>query len=110
LDDGLAQEWYGRIWCNPPYGDETEQWLERMAEHGNGVSLVFARTETEWFFRQVWLKAHAVFFFKGRIAFHHVTGEQGDSAAAPSVLIAYGEDNVKALEQSGLEGWLVRLR
>lgn len=109
-DDGLAQTWTGRIWCNPPYGPETEQWLRRMADHGNGISLVFARTETGWFFEQVWKRAHAVFFFKGRIAFHNVTGEAGNSAAAPSVLIAYGENNVTALQTCGLEGHLVVLK
>lgn len=53
-DDGLAQEWTGRVWCNPPYGDETALWLERMRIHGNGVALTFARTETAWFFDSVW--------------------------------------------------------
>src|SRR5574343_784844 len=106
-DDGLAQTWSGRVWCNPPYGDETAVWRERMANHGNGICLVFARTETQWFHEQVWQKANAILFFRGRIAFYHVTGEQGDSAAAPSVLIAYGENNVLALMSCGLEGFLV---
>ena len=27
--DGLIQPWYGRCWCNPPYGREIEKWVER---------------------------------------------------------------------------------
>ena len=42
-DNGLVQPWDGRIWCNPPYGTETGRWLARMAEHGNGIALIFAR-------------------------------------------------------------------
>jgi len=36
-DDGLAQSWDGRVWCNPPFGREAIKWLRRMAEHGNGI-------------------------------------------------------------------------
>lgn len=97
-------EWTGRVWLNPPYGDETGVWLRRLADHGNGVALVFARTETAWFFDAVWQRAAAVFFFLGRVAFYHVTGEQGDAAGAPSVLVAYGSDNVRALMESGIVG------
>jgi hypothetical protein len=96
-DDGLAHDWDGRVWMNPPYGDETGEWMGRLADHGNGIALVFARTETAWFFDTVWKRADAVFFFRGRIAFYHVTGEQGDAAGAPSVLVAYGAENVRAI-------------
>ena len=109
-DDGLMQDWNGRVGLNPPYGDETGLWLRRLANHGNGVALVFARTETGWFFDAVWHLANAVFFFKGRVAFYHVTGEQGDSAGAPSVLVAYGADNVRALRSSGLDGQVIELQ
>jgi hypothetical protein len=108
-DDGLTHNWVGRVWLNPPYGEETGVWLRRLADHGNGVALVFARTETAWFFDEIWRRAGAVFFFLGRLAFYHITGEQGDSAGSPSCLVAYGFNNVSALENSGIGGITIKL-
>ena len=54
LDNGLMQPWEGFVWCNPPYGRSTAKWLQRMADHGNGIALTFARTETVMFFSYVW--------------------------------------------------------
>lgn len=35
FDNGLAQYWEGRVWCNPPYGLEAARWLcGLMAWHG----------------------------------------------------------------------------
>lgn len=109
-DDGLMHDWIGRVWMNPPYGNETAEWMRRLSNHGNGIACVFARTETAWFFDHIWKKADAIFFFRGRISFYHVTGEQGDAAGAPSVLVAYGSNNVRAIIESGLDGWTVQLR
>lgn len=108
--DGLCKPWFGRVWLNPPYGRNTGRWLDRLAQHGNGLALIFARTETETFFERVWRKATALFFFEGRLTFHHVTGEPANNnGGAPSVLIAYGQSNADVL--SGLaNGWFVRLR
>lgn len=39
LDDGLAQDWHGRVWCNPPFKGITP-WVEKFIEHGNGVALL----------------------------------------------------------------------
>lgn len=109
--DGLKQRWFGRVWLNPPYGNETEQWMQRMAEHGNGIALIFARTETQTWFRCVWPVADAVFFFRGRLAFCHVDGHRAQTnAGAPSALVAYGSANVTAIENSKLDGILIRLR
>jgi len=110
LDNGLMLPWEGRVWCNPPYGTETGIWLNRCAEHGNTIALTFARTETKMFFETVWDRADAVFFFKGRIKFYHVTGKQGDAAGAPSVLIAYGKENADSLERAKLSGKYIRLK
>jgi hypothetical protein len=107
--DGLFEPWYGRVWCNPPYGKKTFEWLRKLANHGNGIALVFARTETKGFHSEVWGKADAIFFFKGRIKFYRVDGTQGGTANAPSCLVAYGKDNVKALKNCGLNGKLITL-
>lgn len=108
-DNGLLMPWEGRVWCNPPYGKETGTWLDKCALHGNAIALIFARTETRMFFDYVWNKATAVLFFKGRLKFYHVTGEEGGTAGAPSVLVAYGKENAIALERSGIDGKFIQL-
>lgn len=108
-DNGLLLPWEGRVWLNPPYGAECSKWLGRLAEHGNGIALVFARTETEMWFDHVWPKASGILFLRGRLHFYHVNGKRADgNAGAPSALIAYGSGNVRALLGSKLDGalWL----
>lgn len=110
-DDGLSKEWEGRVWMNPPYDKEVlNKWLKKLSEHGNGITLIFNRTETNYFFESIWNKADAVLFIKGRIHFYKVDGTKGGPAGCGSVLIAYGEENVIALENSNIDGKLIRLK
>lgn len=107
-DGGLTKPWRGRVWLNPPYGQETGRWMQRLAEHGNGIALIFARTETAIFFPWVWEYATAWLFLKGRLHFHYVDGTRAAAnSGAPSVLVAYGDNNAAALERSGLPGKLL---
>lgn len=109
-DDGLSQDWHGRVWLNPPYGTETFKWLDRLAAHGNGISLIFARTDTAGFFSEVWKKADGILFLEGRLNFYHANGTRAKlNAGAPSCLVAYGANNVQALENTNIRGHLVRL-
>lgn len=109
--DGLNEPWHGQVWLNPPYGKETGQWLKKLAQHGNGVALVFARTETQMFFDHVWPYACALLFLEGRLTF--CRPESGDEAehnsGGPSVLIAYGEIAAKRIQRLSDLGALVRL-
>lgn len=100
---GLQEKWFGRVWLNPPYGNQTKHWLQRLASHGNGIALVFARTETLMFFEHVWPLADGVLFIKGRPKFCDKNGvpAKGNSGG-PLALIAYGQENVDALRKSGL--------
>lgn len=65
-DDGLSLPWFGRVWCNPPFGREAIRWLRKMKEHGDGIALIPARTETTMFYECVWGYADGVLFIKGR--------------------------------------------
>ena len=109
-DDGLIQPWFGRVWCNPPYGPKLGPFLQKMAEHNNGIALVFARTETRAFFDFVWNEATAIFFIKGRLKFHKPDGSLGGTAGSPSVLIAYGEEQAEILKNCKLQGKYLRIK
>ncbi|MEN6540876.1 MAG: DNA N-6-adenine-methyltransferase [Mizugakiibacter sp.] len=109
-DNGLAKPWFGRVWCNPPYGLHAAQWLERCAAHGNAIALVFARTETRMFFDHVWPKAYGILFIEGRLHFHHVNGQRAAAnSGGPSVLIAYDPENADRLNRCGIQGRFVEL-
>ena len=109
-DDGLTQPWHGRVWLNPPYGQQTFRWMRRLAEHGNGIACIFARTETGIFFPWVWDHAEALLFLKGRLHFHQLDGTRArGNGGAPSVLIAYGAENARVLRSCGLPGKFISL-
>jgi len=109
-DDGLAEPWAGRVWLNPPYGNDGWAWLDRLAKHGRGIALIFARTETAGFVEQVWGKADALLFLHGRLHFHHADGTRAKAnSGAPSVLVAYGQADADALAVADLPGTYVQL-
>jgi hypothetical protein len=110
-EDGLTQPWHGFVWCNPPFGPHAGVWLARLAEHGHGIGLCPARTETRWFVATVWQAATAVLFLHGRPHFHHSDGTRGRAnSGAPICLVAYGTTALQRLQNAGLAGTLVALR
>lgn len=110
-EDGLTAAWEGRVWLNPPYGKEAWTWLDKLAEHGTGTALIFARTETAGFVEQVWEKATALLFLHGRLHFHYPDGTRAKAnSGAPSVLVAYGDSDARALKNCQLSGTYVRLK
>lgn len=50
--DGLAQEWQGVVWMNPPYGREIVKWVKKAYESSCSgcvcVCLVPVRSDTRW--------------------------------------------------------------
>jgi hypothetical protein len=109
-DDGLLQPWHGRIWLNPPYGDLCWRWLHRLAEHQNGLALIFARTGAAGFCREVWPKAHSILFISGRLYFYHVSGVRAKhNSGGDSILVSYNETNTQVLQTCGIRGKLILL-
>lgn len=111
VDNGLLLPWVGRVWLNPPYtASEIGKWMGRLATHGCGSALIFARTETDAFFRHVWDCAHALLFLRGRLNFHYPDGTRAKAnSGAPTVLCAYGSNDADILAACGLNGQFVPL-
>lgn len=101
-DDGLASDWFGTVFVNPPYGVHTPEWMDKIAEHGDGIALVFARTDTAWAQRAL-RAADCVCFISSRVRFFKGnTTERGGTPGAGSMLLAFGPTSAAALENSGL--------
>lgn len=109
--DGLRERWYRRVWLNPPYGPRLGKWMHKMATHNHGTALIFARTDTEVFHRDVFPVAHAMLFLQGRITFHDAAGTPCIyNAGGPSVLIAYGLADALKLADSLIPGHFIALK
>lgn len=110
-ENGLIQQWFGRVWLNPPYGREAVKWTRKLSFHDNGTALLLARTETADWFETIWPKADSLLFLKGRIYFYDQYGERlpANCGAAP-VLVAYGEENSDKLADSKIRGKHIPLK
>jgi hypothetical protein len=91
-DDGLAQDWAGRVWMNPPYASALiKQFAAKYAQHviagdiTEGIVLVNNATETEWF-EQIVRVSTAVVFPRSRVKFLDPNGEPGAPLQGQAIL------------------------
>lgn len=94
-DDGLAQEWSGRVWCNPPYGRTIGRWTAKAAAEvaagraSIAVLLVPARTDTAWWWAALEAGATPA-YLAGRIRFIGEDGQPAKQGAGfPSALLVF---------------------
>ena len=91
-DDGLAQQWTGRVWMNPPYGRTIGAWMAKAAESARAdatvVCLVPARTDTAWWHEHVMAAASEVRLVRGRLKF----GDGASPAPFPSAIVVFRAD------------------
>jgi len=94
--DGLAQEWNGRVWMNPPYS-APKPWIEKFVEHDNGLALLpYSRSKA---FVHIWNHADAIMALPNNFKFEH--SDHGTKGVfMPVALIALGQDNAEALRKS----------
>lgn len=96
-ENGLSQQWKGRIFLNPPYGRDIICWFNRLHHQykaGNvveAIALLPARTDTAWF--RV-IREYPRCFIHGRLKF----GGAKSSAPFPSVVVYLGP-NEERFEQ-----------
>ena len=86
-DDGLAQEWTGVCFMNPPYGREIIRWMKKAYESSlrgaTVVCLVPARTDTKWWHEYAMMGE--IEFIRGRLKF----GDAKNSAPFPSAVVIF---------------------
>ncbi len=108
FDNGLTKPWHGRVWLNPPYCSQISLWMNRMIDHGNGIALVFCRTDARWC-QAAMKKANAILFLAGRVEF--VPGKENqhkkNRAGAASVMFAFGHECAVALKNLQDQGVLI---
>lgn len=114
-DDGLQQEWVGRVWLNPPYAQPAiSQFAEKMCverEAGNVLSAIVLThnyTDTAWF-QSLARTADAICFTRGRVRFVSPEGE----LAAPTQGQAFfyiGHDVARFAEVFADVGFVVEVR
>lgn len=88
--DGLAQEWTGVCWMNPPYGRQVGKWMRKAYESARRgatvVCLVPARTDTAWW--HDYAAKGKVTFIRGRLRF----GGSNNNAPFPSAIIVFDKE------------------
>ena len=67
-DDGLAQNWNGIVWMNPPYSKPTP-WVDKFLKHKNGIALL-PFMKSKWFER-IWNEAEAIVPLPINLKFNH---------------------------------------
>ena len=86
-DDGLKQEWKGRVFMNPPYGRGIGAWMKKAYESSLAgalvVCLVPARTDTAWW--HDYCMKGTVRFVRGRLKF----GDSKNNAPFPSAIVIF---------------------
>ncbi len=109
-DDGLKQEWTGRVWMNPPYATGLiTKFCEKMAHHytegtiEEAIILVNNATETSWFYSLIAL-AGAVVFPRNRVKFLTLEGKLG-APLQGQALIYLGENAEEFLKVFRQFGW-----
>ena len=97
-DNGLVQNWYGKVWMNPPYS-ETTPWVNKFIEHKNGIALL-PFTKAKWGVL-IWEKADRIVALNSKLKFVHK--DEGEKEIfMPVFLAAMGDYCATYLENSGL--------
>ena len=105
FEDGLSKSWFGRVWLNPPFGPDVGFWVRRMIDHGNGIALVFSRTDAAWC-QEAMQSASATLFLAGRVEFvpGHENRHKKSRGGAGTVLFAFGDECARALARLSHRG------
>ena len=111
LDSGLAHNWHGQVFMNPPYSANKEFAEKMYQEYTSGnvteaIILLGAHAiETKWF-AQYW--DHVLCFTGHRIKFNTPTGAAIAGNIAGSVFVHLGQDSHLFAKEFAQHGYVVK--
>ena len=88
--DGLEEDWYDRVYCNPPYGHGIGAWVQKCYEEVEGenaelvVALLPVGTDTHWWHKWVGSGSTETRFLKGRV---HFVAAAGPAPFASAIVV-----------------------
>jgi len=97
-DDGLSKNWFGNVWCNPPFSDKQE-WIEHAWEqHQDGntdliLLLLPVDTSTGWVHEYI-TEANLIWFKEKRLNFDGSDGWQPNFGV---MIVIFGEPTEELL-------------
>lgn len=103
-EDGLKKEWFGFVYCNPPFSQKNA-WINKIKEHGIGIILLPERGSASWF-GQLAESAKHYWVIGKRINF--IGGTSISNVG--SCLFLFGNEAVDRVVKSGLPGHLVEVK
>lgn len=93
--DGLRENWFGKVWLNPPYS-EASKWLDKMIEHRNGSVLIFSRTGTLGKYMK---DCDHLFFLRKRVRFLDIElNPAKDNPGCDSMIMSWGKQDFSLLD------------
>lgn len=111
-DNGLIKDWYGKVWCNPPYNN-IGPWVSKAIREikkfhvGQVCMLLPEGCSTKWF-QLVYENADTIEFVHGRLNFGGPHALNDGKAASPngSILVVFtaaadGKPRVNLIDRSG---------
>ena len=113
LDDGLTQEWAGRVWLNPPYAQPLiTNFIEKMVSEWEAqrvtaaIMLTHNYTDTK-FFHHAAAACTAICFTRGRITFADTKGNRC-SPTQGQAFFYFGDDIATFIGRFAEIGFVMR--
>jgi hypothetical protein len=102
--DGLALDWHGSVYCNPPYNN-TRAWAKKCRQHhedtGHDVIMLIKCSSGTSYFQNEISHATGIVLLRQRLSFLDESGNDVGKARFASILVAFGEtafDRIKNVE------------
>lgn len=100
-ENGLLNDWFGLVFCNPPFSHK-EEWAKKMIEHGEGILLLPERGSAPWF-GLIAQRCTSYFVMGKKINF--IGGTSSNNVG--SVLFCFGYKAKNSVAMSELPGHMV---